>query len=138
MLSLAITVKPDKSTGPDAAAGAFAPPPPKMSRATAPISFAYSIAAALSSAGMSSQQALGVSSLQYAGKHFEMPTQEQLNSPIHFSSSAGVPSGDARMKSPVHQRGMGSLSRPSAGMTWLMSFSRKFSVKFLNFGSSGP
>merc|ERR1711937_356673 len=112
---------------------------PRISFATSPIFLAYSIAASLSSSGMSFQQALGVSSLQYAGKHFETPTHEQLNSPmIHFSSSAGVPSGDARMKSPVHQRGIGSFGRPSAGMTWVMSFSRKLVVRFLNFGSSGP
>merc|ERR1719171_2389282 len=116
-----------------------APPPPRMSSATSPISLAYTIAASLSSAGMSFQQAFGVSSLQYAGKHFEIPTQEQLNSPmIHFSSSDGVPSGDARMKSPVHQSGIGSFGKPSAGMTLSMSSVRNFVVKFENFGSSGP
>merc|ERR1719271_906975 len=140
MLSLAITVKPDKSTGPDGAAAGdsagFPPPPPRMSSATSPMALAYIMAASLSSAGMSFQQAFGVSSLQYAGKHFEIPTQEQLNSPmIHFSSADGVPSGDALMKSPVHQSGIGSSSRPSAGMMLLMSSSRKFFVKFANFCS---
>merc|ERR1719163_679403 len=137
MLSAAISVKADTSTGPDAFF--FAPLPPRMSSATSPISLAYVIAAALSSAGMSSQQAFGVSSLQYAGKHFEIPTHEQLNSPmIHFSSADGVPSGDARIKSPVHHNGIGSSGKPSAGMTLSMSSVRNFVVKFENFGSSGP
>merc|ERR1712196_573160 len=97
----------------------------------------YPNAAFLSSSGMSSQHAFGVSSLQYAGKHFETPTQEQLNSPmIHFSSAVGVPSGDARMKSPVHQSGIGSFSRPSAGMTLPMSSVRKPLVRFAYFSSS--
>merc|ERR1719387_452077 len=99
----------------------------------------YPNAAFLSSSGMSSQHAFGVSSLQYAGKHLETPTQEQLNSPmIHFSSSDGMPSGDARMKSPVHQSGIGSSARPSEGMTLSMSSVRNFFVKFANFASSGP
>ena len=73
MLSLAITVKPDKSTGPDGASAGFPPPPPRMLSATSPMALAYNMAASLSSAGMSFQQAFGVSSLQYAGKHFEIP-----------------------------------------------------------------
>merc|ERR1712078_798750 len=65
----------------------------KMLSATSPIMSPYFFATSLSSAGMSFQLAFGVSSLQYAGRHFEIPTHEQLNSPtIHFSSSAGVPS----------------------------------------------
>ena len=48
---------------------------PKMSSATSPMALAYIMAASLSSAGMSSQQAVGVSSLQYAGKHFEIPSK---------------------------------------------------------------
>jgi hypothetical protein len=68
-----------------------------------------------------------------------MPTQEQLNSPtIHFSCSAGVPTGDARMKSVVHHSGMGSSARPSAGMTNGRSLDRKLVVRFMNLGSSGP
>jgi hypothetical protein len=68
-----------------------------------------------------------------------MPTQEQLNSPtIHFSSSAGVPSSDARMKSVVHQSGIGSSASPRAGITCTRSFFKKFSVKVANFASSGP
>merc|ERR1719262_2159202 len=99
----------------------------------------YLSASARSSGEMSVKHASGVSSLQYAGRHFEMPTQEQLNSPtIHFSSSAGVPSGDARMKSVVHHRGIGSSARPSEGITFTRSRFRKFSVKVVNFGSSGP
>merc|ERR1719463_647316 len=99
--------------------------------ATFPMISPYPNAAFLSSSGMSS--------LQYAGKHFETPTHEQLNSPmIHFSSSAGVPSGDARMKSPVHHSGIGSFGKPSAGMTLSMSSVKNFVVKFENFGSSGP
>ena len=48
---------------------------PKMSSATSPMALAYIMAASLSSAGMSFQQAFGVSSLQYAGKHFEIPSK---------------------------------------------------------------
>merc|ERR1719450_432405 len=76
--------------------------------------------------GMSLKHASGVSSLQYAGRHLEMPTQEQLNSPtIHFSSLVAVPGGEELMKSEVHHSGMGSLSRPSAGMI----FGRSVTVK---------
>merc|ERR1711972_17690 len=89
--------------------------------------------------GMSLKHAFGVSALQYAGRHFEMPTQEQLNSPtIHFSSDAGVPTGEAKMKSVVHHKGIGSAAKPSAGMICAMSRVRKLYVKFLNFSSSGP
>ena len=80
-----------------------------------------------------------MSSLQYAARHLEMPTHEQLNSPtIHCSCSVGVPMGEARMKSEVHHNGTGSLARPKAGITWGKSRSKKFFVKFMNFGSSGP
>merc|ERR1719238_1081704 len=111
----------------------------KMSNATSPMISAYFMASFFSSSEISFQQAFGVSSLQYAARHLEMPTQEQLNSPmIHFSSAAGVPSGDARMKSPVHQSGIGSEARPSAGITLSMSSVRNPFVKFANFSSSGP
>ena len=103
------------------------------------IMLAHRIASPLSSNDMSSQHALGVSSLQYAAKHLEIPTHEQLNSPtIHFSCATGVPSGDANMKSVVHHNGIGSFGRPSAGITLSMSFVKKFVVRFANFGSSGP
>ena len=47
-----------------------------------------------------------------------MHNEQQLNSPtIHFSSSLGVPSGEAKMKSVVHQRGTGSSGRSRAGIT---------------------
>merc|ERR1719424_2032340 len=108
-----------------------------MSSATVPIKSPYLIASALSSALMSFQPTLGVSSLQYAARHLEIPTHEQLNSPmIHFSS--GVPTGDARMKSPVHHSGIGSSANPSAGITFSMSSVKNLFVKFANFGSSGP
>merc|ERR1719420_1244859 len=110
-----------------------------MSSATVPIKSPYFIASDLSSAVMVSQPTSGVSSLQYAARHREMPTHEQLNSPmIHFSSSTGVPTGDARMKSPVHHSGIGSSARPSAGITLSMSSVKNLFVKFANFGSSGP
>eukprot|EP00446_Apocalathium_sp_SHHI-4_P042846 CAMPEP_0177349838 /NCGR_PEP_ID=MMETSP0368-20130122/31009_1 /TAXON_ID=447022 ORGANISM="Scrippsiella hangoei-like, Strain SHHI-4" /NCGR_SAMPLE_ID=MMETSP0368 /ASSEMBLY_ACC=CAM_ASM_000363 /LENGTH=97 /DNA_ID=CAMNT_0018811737 /DNA_START=379 /DNA_END=675 /DNA_ORIENTATION=- len=97
------------------------------------------MASFMSSSEMSFTLAFGVSSWQYAAKHFEMPTHEQLNSPtIHFSSAAGVPSGDANMKSVVHHIGTGSAAKPKAGMINARSFSKKFVVKFLNFSSSGP
>ena len=48
-----------------------------------------------------------------------MPTQEQLNSPtIHFSSSLGVPSGEAKMKSVVHHKGTGSSASSRDGITF--------------------
>merc|ERR1719460_3277012 len=107
--------------------------------ATSPILSPIFIASSLSARGMSSQQASGFSGLQNAGKHFEMPTHEQLNSPtIHFSCAEGVPGGDALMKSDVHQSGIGSSARPSAGITLGMSSPRKPRVKFANNGSSGP
>merc|ERR1719236_45675 len=100
----------------------------KMVRATSPIMSPYFFATSLSSGGMSFQEAFGVSSLQYAGRHFEIPTHEQLNSPtIHFSSSDGVPSGDARIKSVVHHSGIGSEARSRAGMTCGRSFDKKLS-----------
>merc|ERR1719454_1617036 len=106
-----------------------------------PTRLPYFFATSLSSAGMSFHDAFGVSSLQYAGKHLEMPTHEQLNSPtIHFSSSGLVPTGEALMKSEVHHRGMGSSPRPRAGMILGRSQSaavRKPSVRFLNCFSSG-
>merc|ERR1719201_2727950 len=111
----------------------------KILSATSPILFPIFIASALSASGTSAQPALGLSLLQNAGKHFEMPTHEQLNSPtIHFSFSAGVPGGDALMKSDVHQSGIGSSASPRAGITFSMSSLRKPLVRFANFVSSGP
>merc|ERR1719269_241588 len=107
--------------------------------ATSPILLPIFIASALSASGMSSQPASGLSLLQNAGRHFEMPTHEQLNSPtIHFSCDEGVPGGDALMKSDVHQSGIGSSASPSDGITFGMSSPRKPRVRFANNGSSGP
>ena len=98
----------------------------------------HRIASPLSSGVMSSQHAFGVSSLQYAARHREIPTHEQLNSPtIHFSYAEGVPGGDALMKSDVHQSGIGSSASPSDGITLGMSSPRNPRVKFANNGSSG-
>merc|ERR1712083_129453 len=109
-----------------------------MASAFTPIKSPIRIASSLSSAGMSLKHAFGVSSLQYAGRHFDIPTHEQLNPPtIHFSSSVGVPSGDAKMKSVVHHKGIGSSGNPNAGITCSRSFFKNPSVKFANLGSSG-
>merc|ERR1711967_187935 len=111
----------------------------RMSKALTPTRLPIFLTSTMSFLGMSLKHALGVSSLQYAGRHFEMPTQEQLNSPtIHFSSSDGVPSGEARMKSVVHHSGIGSSGMPRAGMILSRSVVRKFLVRFANLGSSGP
>merc|ERR1711948_170582 len=99
----------------------------------------YLVACPASSAGMSFHETFGVSDLQYAGRHFEMPTHEQLNSPtIHFSSSGFVPAGEELIKSDVHHSGIGSSPRPSAGMIFVRSPSKKPLVKFANSCSSGP
>merc|ERR1711979_97083 len=73
----------------------------------------YFVASSCSFLGMSFQDTFGVSALQYAARHLEIPTQEQLNSPTtHFCSAAGTavqhsPS-EALIMSAVHQRGIGS------------------------------
>merc|ERR1712099_105778 len=98
-------------------------------KAFAPMRSPYLLASARSSEETSVKQALGVSSLQYAAKQREIPTQEQLNSPmIHFSSAAAVPSGEALMKSPVHHKGTGSSAKPKAGITCGRSSFKKFFV----------
>merc|ERR1719389_385170 len=89
-----------------------------------------------SSGAMSLYFALGVSSLQKAARHFEMPTQEQLNSPtIHFSSALAVPGGEELMKSVVHHNGIGSLASPRDGITSGRSVVKKFFVRFAKRGS---
>ena len=81
-----------------------------------------------------SQQALGPLSSQEAAKQWEIPTQEQLNSPTtHFSSSAFV---EALMKSVVHQSGNGPSAKFRTRITWGKSF-RKFSVSSAKSGQCG-
>merc|ERR1712226_946976 len=78
----------------------------------------YLVASLASLVGISFQETFGVSALQYAARHFEIPTQEQLNSPTtHFCSGTGTalqhsPS-EALIMSAVHQSGIGSLGSSS-------------------------
>merc|ERR1740121_884543 len=91
---------------------------PSSPAASLPTMSPYFVACPASSAGMSFHDTFGVSSLQYAGRHLEMPTHEQLNSPTtHFWSSTGTAAQhspeDALIMSAVHQRGIGSSGRPN-------------------------
>merc|ERR1712228_613937 len=86
---------------------------PSIFAASTPTMSPYLVASAASPAGMSFQETFGVSALQYAGRHFEMPTHEQLYSPTtHFCSATGTPDQhsprEALIMSAVHQSGMGS------------------------------
>merc|ERR1712228_636198 len=86
---------------------------PSIFAASTPTISPYLVASAASPAGMSFQETFGVSALQYAGRHFEMPTHEQLYSPTtHFCSATGTPDQhsprEALIMSAVHQSGMGS------------------------------
>merc|ERR1719229_2086851 len=86
---------------------------PSIFAASAPTMSPYFVACPASSSGISFHETLGVSGLQYAGRHLEMPTHEQLNSPTtHFWSATGTASQhsprEALIMSAVHQRGIGS------------------------------
>merc|ERR1719382_649896 len=86
---------------------------PSIFAASAPTMSPYLVACPASSAGMSFHETFGVSGLQYAGRHFEMPTHEQLNSPTtHFCSVTSTFSQhfpkEALIMSAVHHRGIGS------------------------------
>merc|ERR1712232_289278 len=94
------------------------PQHPSIFAASAPTISPYLVACSASSSGISFHETLGVSGLQYAGRHLEMPTHEQLNSPTtHFCFSTSTADQqsprDALIMSAVHQRGIGSFSRPS-------------------------
>merc|ERR1712039_283246 len=107
----------------------------KMPRAFCPIKLPKYVASIKSRTGMSKKEAFGVSALQYAGKHLEMPTQEQLNSPtIHLSMVHGVPGlpGSELMKSAVHQRGKGSLGSSRLAIKLGMSLSVKSAINLAN------
>merc|ERR1711972_983593 len=104
----------------------------RMPNAFCPIKLPRYVASIRSFTGMSKKVAFGVSALQYAGKHFEMPTQEQLNSPtIHLSMVHGVPGlpGSELMKSAVHYSGSGSLGNSRFAISVGMSFSVKSDIK---------
>merc|ERR1712185_575907 len=86
---------------------------PSIPAASLPTISPYFVACPASSAGMSFHDTFGVSGLQYAARHLEMPTHEQLNSPTtHFCSSTGTAvqhsPREALIMSAVHQRGIGS------------------------------
>merc|ERR1719382_329572 len=107
---------------------------PNIFAASLPTMSPYFVACPASSAGMSFQDTLGVSGLQYAARHFEMPTQEQLNSPTtHFCSATGTAvqhsPREALIMSAVHQRGIGSSGSSSVfiktGQSSLMNFASR-------------
>merc|ERR1719392_379085 len=86
---------------------------PSIFAASWPTMSPYFVACPASSAGMSFQDTFGVSGLQYAARHLEMPTHEQLNSPTtHFCSATGTAvqhlPKEALIISAVHQSGIGS------------------------------
>merc|ERR1719440_1011110 len=104
---------------------------PSIFAASAPTMSPYLVACPASSAGMSFHETLGVSGLQYAGRHLEMPTHEQLNSPTtHFCSGTGTEvqhsPREALIMSAVHQSGIGSSGSSSVFINWGQSSSTIF------------
>merc|ERR1719414_1585885 len=94
----------------------------------------YLVASAASAAGMSFQDTFGVSGLQYAARHLEMPTQEQLNSPTtHFCSATGTAvqhsPREALIMSAVHQRGIGSSGSSKVFINTGQSSSTNFFIR---------
>merc|ERR1711920_552266 len=111
--------------------------------ASAPTMSPYFVAWPASSSGMSFHETLGVSGLQYAGRHLEIPTHEQLNSPTtHFCSLTSTFSQhfpkEALIMSAVHQRGIGSsgssrvfiMTGQSCSTNFLRSASRSILIVF--------
>merc|ERR1712061_759775 len=119
---------------------------PSIFAASAPTMSPYFVAWPASSAGMSFHETLGVSVLQYAGRHLEIPTHEQLNSPTtHFWSLTSTASQhfprEALIMSAVHHKGIGSSARSrvfiktgqSSSTNFLRSASRSIVISFFSW-----
>merc|ERR1719401_315103 len=117
----------DPHGGPSGSAYAI----PSIFAASMPTMLPYLVACPASSAGMSFHDTFGVSGLQYAARHLEMPTHEQLNSPTtHFCSATGTAvqhsPREALIMSAVHHKGIGSSGRSKVFIKTLQSSSVNF------------